>query len=106
MDLVQVRFKPPAVNAKQAEKHKCPNVRKLLAVQLSTHGAKYDFLQLRQQQIRATQIKATQIRETEISSNHRELHGAIFSIDYQSKMKGNIAPAVALCTASLVLESC
>ncbi len=29
-------------------------------------------------QISATQIKATQIRETEISSNHRELHGAIF----------------------------
>ncbi len=34
--------------------------------------------QIRASQIRATQMKATQIRETEISSNHRELHGAIF----------------------------
>ncbi len=29
-------------------------------------------------QIRASQIRASQIRATEISSNHRELHGAIF----------------------------
>ncbi len=27
---------------------------------------------------KATQIRASQIRATEISSNHRELHGAIF----------------------------
>ncbi len=35
--------------------------------------------QIRASQIRASQIRASQIRATEISSNHRELHGAIFS---------------------------
>ncbi len=34
--------------------------------------------QIRASQIRASQIRASQIRATEISSNHRELHGAIF----------------------------
>ncbi len=35
--------------------------------------------QIRARQIRARQIRARQIRASEISSNHRELHGAIFS---------------------------
>ncbi len=34
--------------------------------------------QIRASQIRASQIRVSQIRATEISSNHRELHGAIF----------------------------
>ncbi len=34
--------------------------------------------QIRASQIRASQIRSSQIRATEISSNHRELHGAIF----------------------------
>ncbi len=33
-------------------------------------------------QIKASQIRVTQIRGTEISSNHRELHGANFSVSY------------------------
>ena len=36
--------------------------------------------QIRVSQIKASQIRASQIRETEISSNHRELHGAIFFV--------------------------
>ncbi len=35
---------------------------------------------IRASQIRVSQIRASQIRATEISSNHRELHGAIFSV--------------------------
>ncbi len=35
--------------------------------------------QIRATQIKATQIKATQVRETDISSNHRELRGAILN---------------------------
>ncbi len=35
--------------------------------------------QIRVSQIRVSQIRASQIRATVISSNHRELHGAIFS---------------------------
>ncbi len=34
--------------------------------------------QIRASRIRVSQIRASQIRATEISSNHRELHGAIF----------------------------
>ncbi len=34
--------------------------------------------QIRASQIRASQMRASQMRATEISSNHRELHGAIF----------------------------
>ncbi len=37
--------------------------------------------QIRASQIRASQFRASQIRATEISSNHRELHGAIFFCD-------------------------
>ncbi len=34
--------------------------------------------QIRASQIRASQIRTSQIRATQMSSNHRELHGAIF----------------------------
>ncbi len=44
-------------------------------------------IQIRASQIRARQIRARQIRATEISSNHRELHGAIYGfIQLESSM--------------------
>ncbi len=46
--------------------------------QPKSQQAKSEQAKSKVSQIRATQIKATQIRVTKISSNHLELHGAIF----------------------------
>ncbi len=52
--------------------------------------------QIRASQIRTTQIKAAQIRETKISSNHRELHRAIFFVPLSLSVCHLLSPLVSL----------